>query len=403
MDPPIWNLPGLSRFAEDVFDDLREGRNVFIVLPEYSPRGLSGAIEAKLEREDLGPLERISAESISRSSPIYDLHQVYNPEAALKGPLDIRALCRCENFKSRVIWVEDIGRLGEKTRTWLDFLKNYAMACGSQDLLARTVFVVPVRGEICEEDLPVENLLTQHWFWGRISSLDLQIYAAQMVSAAKIEPLENHLMVNVVASLCGHDLAAAENLCRRGLEETSVERAVGEMVAERGWGDTNLSEIFERIDKIGGLPWFQESSRPAQALVRGWSEGVLDSVDGRVMTSPVAEIARGNYEEIALRIWRGHVRSLLPVIDEYRVMIIRYLQSNYRLNFKSLSMKGRDILEIGTIKFLIETDKNLRRKIDKDSRSLIRLLARIRNDLAHLAPISKERRRQLEEAIKAMS
>jgi len=66
-------------------------------------------------------------------------------------------------------------------------------------------------------------------------------------------------------------------------------------------------------------------------------------------------------------------------------------------------MKCRDILEIGTIKFLIETDKNLRKKIDKDPRSLIRLLARIRNDLAHLAPISKERRRQLEEAIKAMS
>ena len=73
MDFSVWELPGPRRFITDIVDDLREGRNVIIVLPKYIPKGFFVAIRDKLDREGVGLLERYSAQSISQSSPVYDL------------------------------------------------------------------------------------------------------------------------------------------------------------------------------------------------------------------------------------------------------------------------------------------------------------------------------------------
>lgn len=402
MESKVWSLPGPHRFVVDIADDLREGRNVLVILPECVPRGLYSSVSQELEKVDLGPLERISAKMISRSSPVYDLHQVYNTEAHDEDKRDIPSLCRCDNFKSRMIWLEDCVEVEEKTDSWLEFFKGYACACASFDLLERTVFAVPIRGTFPFRDLPLENLLCQHWFWGRVSSLDIQILAAQILADRKSEALENLLHVNIAASLCGYDIASAEAFCRHAFKgESSVESVLETIATTRGWEAADAICISKEIDMFNGNTGLTIGDRPRPGLFPLWAEGMLDLVDGRVVTSPVAEAIRGNYEEIRMRTWRGHVQTLLPLIDEYRLRVLRHLETNYRFVFKN-GKNNLEISEIGAIKYRIETDPRLRNRIDKDLRGFIRLLTNMRNDLSHLRPVSKERRDRMTEVVKIL-
>lgn len=402
MDTSVWNLPGLHRFAADIAGDLREGRNVLVVCPSSLPPGLHHAISSELANADLGPLEIISAEKISQGSPVYDLHQVYNQAVKTQNGLDIQSLCRCDSFQSRMIWLDDIEMIGEKGGQWLDFLKRYAVACGSQDLIDRTVFAVPIRYHLAMVDLPVENLLAQHWFWGRTSSLDMQLLSAQVIANREADFLENRLLINVVTSLCGFDIESAKAFCRQAFEEeTEIDRFFENLATVKAWDLMKISEILSTPEVNGAISGPQSVHKPGSDLATAWMEGILDLVDGRVVISPAAEAARANKEELRLRLWRGHVQTLLPVIDEYRIQLLRHLKTNN----PSLLKTGKNnfkALEIGELKYLIETDARLRRKVDKDLRSLVRLLAKIRNDLAHLKPVSKERRLRMVQAVRTM-
>jgi len=347
-------------------------------------------------------LEIISADKISQGSPVYDLHQVYNRGVKTQNGLDIPSLCRCDGFQSRMIWLDGIEMIGEKGDQWLDFLKRYAVACGSQDLIDRTVFAVPIRCHLATGELPVENLLAQHWFWGRISSLDMQLLSAQITADRQADSLENRLLINVVASMCGFDIESAKAFCRQAFEgETEIDGFFENFAAVKKWDSLKISGILNAPEVNGAISGPQSLHKPGPDLTMAWVEGILDLVDGRVVVSPVAEAARANKNELRLRLWRGHVQTILPVIDEYRIQILRHLTTSYPSLFKN-GKNSFNSLEIGELKYRIEADGRLRRRVDKDLRSLVRLLANIRNDLAHLKPVSRERRLRMVEAVRTM-
>ena len=73
-----WNLPSPSSFIEEAATDLREGRNVFLMLPEINPNELYQALKLELQKENLGSLERLSAIRLSTNSPAQELFRVYD-------------------------------------------------------------------------------------------------------------------------------------------------------------------------------------------------------------------------------------------------------------------------------------------------------------------------------------
>ncbi|ABW68732.1 hypothetical protein [Desulfosudis oleivorans] len=397
MNFSIWDLPGPENFVSGIIDDIRLGRNVFLLLPETTPGGLYEAIKQKL-KETITSLERLSAAEISQSSPAYDLHQFYNTKIENEN-FDIASLCRSENFQSRVIWLENI--VGPKEQEWYNFLKQYSVACSNQRLIERSLFVIPIYGQHTRDDLPIENLLTHHWFWGKISSLDLQIFASMMLSPRHDYTLQNRLFLSVIASLCGYDLSAAEKLTRRlEIEENALISELENLATERKWNDSLVQKIW--INDFQQMEWDFKSTKPNYTVIKQWAAGMLDKVDGRIMISPVAEIVRGNPGEIRQRIWRGHVQCLLPIIDECRLKVIQYLETNYRPRLSFLINNDQGPLEIGSIKYYIDTNPQIRKRIDRDFHNYIKLLTRIRNDLAHLKPISLTHINRFESGLQAL-
>ena len=48
----FWNLPAPARFLRRVIEDLREGNNVVVALPDHAPQGWSTALRAALSRNN---------------------------------------------------------------------------------------------------------------------------------------------------------------------------------------------------------------------------------------------------------------------------------------------------------------------------------------------------------------
>ena len=391
MNFSVWDLPGPESFASNIANDIRIGRNVFLLLPEIVPDGLYEAIKKKLDKDRI-TLERLSACQISQSSPIYDLHQVYNTEKIKDGDaFCIYSLCQSEKFRSRVIWLDDVSQQTSKKQEWYDFFRQYSVACGQQNLIDRSLFIIPIYGKHTHDSFPAENLLTHHWFWGKITILDMQIFASKFLGSRQDSFLLNRLFINIITALSGYDLLAAYKLCQVTiLDESEIINSLKSLATERTW-HAPIQEFWGEIDNFTKTIVSKTGpNKPNHSLMDLWSCGILDIIDGRIIISPVAEIARDNLMEIRQRIWRGHVQTLLPIVDEYRLKVITYLEENYGSALTFLNDHENEILEIGKIKYHIESNPKIQKRVDRNLRNFIRLLSRVRNDLAHLKPISLE-------------
>jgi hypothetical protein len=394
----FWELPGPYRFVTEIVDDLREGRNVFIFLPDYLPKGTFHLIQKLAKADDLPLIERICAPAISNSSPSYDLQLSLNLETEDNYEMETTNLYKNESFKGRIIWIDELWNIGEKANLWIKFFKQYSFVCSNYDLIDRTLFVVPIKGSLVSQKIPTENLFTQHWYWGKLSIIDVQIYTAQLINALVFESLENQLSINVISSLCGFDIDCIKKLCENWLSDSeNIPEILSSIGTERNWTNEDNKRIIEEIDKQN-YAYRSFNDQPPTYLKKIWGKGMLNLINGRIFISPIVNSLILNSEEIRHRIWRGHAQTLLPIIDEYRIKIIGILKEYGLINIEN-GKNENDILEIGTIKYRIDSNRKLRRKIDKELLDLIRLLTKIRNNIAHLKIISKQQREKLNRII----
>src|SRR5262249_10531600 len=103
--------------------------------------------------------------------------------------------------------------------------------------------------------------------------------------------------------------------------------AVSTIVEVAGWDPSLIRALADlppevQLDPRDALRRFPV---PAGAAQPYWANGLVDHWDGQVHVHAKALLVLGDDQALARRVWRGHVRTIFPFIDQVRhAFVTRY-------------------------------------------------------------------------------
>jgi hypothetical protein len=356
-----WRLAGPSRFIGAVVDDLRDGRNVTLCLPEHLPHGLARGVRDELG--DCWAWTTLSLDEESARDPVSALYGRFVTDDEPSAIRNARNLATNASISGRIIWIE--GMPLNSWAVWKRFLTEYQHACRSRSLLDRGIFCTPLIGELALNP-PVEDAcLANHSWRGVVDYLDILTYAASVIHRRGSSSVQHRLMVAVVSSLAQWDPRVCDHFADESLERIlDPGPSLRELALQRSW------------------PRTQESD----GLVNCWHLGMIDNIDKKSVVHSAALAHNDPTSEIARRVWSAEIGVLLPLIEEKRRGFLERYGKVLRVPFQTpfgIITDVRD-LEISHIDYQIAS---CRLAIDPEVRGLIARLRDIRNTLSHLEPV----------------
>lgn len=354
-----WQLPGPASFVRRIADELAEGRNVVLALPEHLPAELSRAIrDERFPDGEAGRWIRLTAASENQSSPARQVADIVLRQHPASVLVTATHLAQNDEHSGSVISVDGLTR--DTWPVWRDFVEEYAHACRSRTVFERIVFIISLTGEPTL-DIPANDVtLAVHQWYGVVEPIDQLLYASHLMRDCKIPRLQREIVLMVVAHLALWDPLVAEYLCRQPfklvLDPISV---LADFGAKREW-----------------------TCLPDDAKTR-WSCGMSDrfaDVDQLHSAALAASSAAHAVDEIRRRIWSAQVGVLLPFVEIRRRELLEQLNGELVGPFRfdnGLVIENVLDLEIGQLEYQL----SFRR--DSPLRT-VRLLKTIRNQLAHL-------------------
>lgn len=394
MDERWWQMPGPQGFLRNIGWDLQEGHSVCMGLPSgFDVASLRVALRAHVRALEIGTWQNL------RFSP--EPEGLANPAESLSGALglagddagrthDVQFLASSPSFAGLVIWLEGMEDWPPATvPTWMRFLEEYADAARDQRPLDRTVFCVPLVGPCALEMPSADVLLTERWWWGIISRLDILLFAATAWRGGTGGDGIPAVDQSVVAELAGFNPELAEELLRRPI--CSPEQMC---VLLRDYAE---QQGLPRMDATGNAITHASQSGAASpvhlpnAVKQMWAQGVLNWVDQEGLQLHSAVLASSGREgAIRRRIWRAQVRVLLPYVDELRVALCECLVQRNGKQWLAQYAGNREediaAIEIGRLKYLCDTDVRCK-GLPGSVRELVYWLHWARNELSHLRPL----------------
>lgn len=354
-----WELPGPASFADDIANDLRDGRNVIVCLPECVPDKLRKAVRSSLEKEHCW--ETLDCNDMVAESPLDWLYERF-PCADVK-PQDLREIQRLvefPTFQGKVLWLEGISP--ETWSRWRAFLERYEGVCRNTPELGRTVFCAPVIGENALS-VPKEDVcMSIRRFAGRVSHLDMQLFVENRPSNVGSFNILEEVRLEIIASLAQWDGRLCDRLMEKPLRNLidEVEQYLVEEARLRSWN----GEAFASYEE-------------------DWVHGRSDEIGGR-RTTHSCICALKDPRELRRRIWAAQLRVLFPYIEEQRQLIIDRVASLVRLPYVLRNGEVIDNIRDLEIAHLESILRNHRHFQDEELLDRLAALKCIRNHLAHL-------------------
>jgi len=275
-------------------------------------------------------------------------------------------LSKEESFAGKIIWLDNL--TPSTWSAWKEFITDYEPVCRSRSLLDRTLFCVPLIGELAL-DPPKEDVCLAHHYWrDAVDRLDMLLFTSSIFQEKRMPDLQKRVAISIIANIALWDPAVGERLVHEDLEKIlSPVPILQEVARERGWypEDTNSDS------------W-------------SWHRGMKDRIDGEEKIHSAVLAFNDVDSEIERRIWSAEIGVVLPFIEERRQEILGRLAGLLKVPFKTrfgeVISDLRD-LEIGHIESqVIHNGVAVNPKI----RRLIHRLREIRNCLSHLEPLSPE-------------
>lgn len=362
-----WQLPGPQRFVSQITRALREGKNVIITVPEHSPSGLSYAIHETLSDGAGWFWHTLNIVDVKQEMPAEILCSRFVPAISPDAILNAHTLSKEESFTGKIIWLA--GMTPNAWPAWKEFIADYAHACRARSLLDRTLFCIPLIGELALNPPIVDDICLSHHRWhGVVDSLDMLLFTSSLFQCRQMPILQKRLAIAVVTSLALWDPVVSERL---GNED--IERILHPLPL--------LQEIAKE------RRWPPEKLAPSSRL---WHKGIAETIDGNRKIHSAALAWDDSAREIAQRIWSAEVGVMLPFVEEKRQEILAQFAGILRVpittRFGEIINDLRD-LEIGHIETQLANNGAI---VDYTFLQLIRRLREIRNALAHLEPLSLE-------------
>lgn len=335
-----WNLPGPRQFIRALADDLSDGKNLIVELPEHCIDAMRFALD-----EQLGDFLVIDEGTVDDDVSVKPLEVFRNLLEQCPTPLH-QALS--EEFPGRVFWIDAIEESNAKE--WVSFLEDHSRSFATVPEDNRCLLLPVFRGFAAPQPERGEATLAIRRFEGTSGHLDMMLYVSQgLDSSIRRHPLHQALQVATIVELAGCDPSLADELLT--LRSDELQRPSG------------LLSTFK--SKRG---WAQEAN---------WFDGSCDELDGRSFahSAVVGEL------EIQRRIWRAQVQILFPFVEELRVELVAEYRSHISMPVETrfASIDNPLDLEIGQLAH------ELRRSgIPTHKKRLLGVMKKIRNSLAHL-------------------
>lgn len=354
-----WELPGPSRFVDEVCNEIRSGNNVIIQVPDYTPAGLRAEVLKRLD----GNL----------SVDILEVDSAQNPSDFCFERFTKRIPAQVlRSGSSLVQYIEPgfIHWLGgftiENWPLWRDFLSQFQHACGATSLLERTSFCAVLEGSLCGTYVSPEVRLSVHRYDDYVSRLDAMLWASLLgESSSQKSALVKDVTAAVIAHLALWDPEVTERLSACELESIlEPEELLRSIGCQRSWA---------------GL-------RPANERDL-WSKGLCMHINGSIRLHSAYVALSGNHDEISRRVWVGLVGVLFPHIEEMRRELVARYGDQFRMPHETAHGYIRDVrdLEIGHICSQLQ-----RIPAPNSDRQLAEHLTSMRNSLAHLECVSAD-------------
>jgi hypothetical protein len=232
-------------------------------------------------------------------------------------------------------------------------------------VLERTVFLIHLSGDVASDPPGVE--VCQAVFKGceTVDSIDMQLFAASVLRARALEPLEKEFAAALLTELSLWDPETCTALAQRPATEliralSDPRPALVEIARARGWDGRSLQEV--------------------------WNRGIEGTFGGRCLRHSAFLAVSGDINALEHRVWRAQLRVLFPLMEEKRLKLVEQLRPWLRVPFKTtfgIVIDAVEDLELGHIDYQL---RKLVPEANRNAAALIAELKSIRHALAHLEP-----------------
>lgn len=398
----------VQRFLSTIVDDLVANRtSTIILLPAgVAPADVWELIRSELDRRQCDLYE----------IPLVDLdeHPLVALESFFGTPRSAQALSwTLEAFFERahvgallpdILYLEDLQHLsGTAVAEWVTLTTRWAKLNQglTQSDRNRTAMCLIVPATLVLDQLPTGNVhLAIHWWWG-FPSVSETLMLCRNDSSFSYDHCLTSWCEHLLASLAVGDSTFLAHLrpwidqCDHVLEQKALDFAIS-----RDWTATLLRSCGADTLFKGSLSQRGHLSAGPPALLRQlWAIGALQwTPEYGVELHTAAVVCIGLCDEFRHRIWRGQVQLVYPTIDYLRLTVCHSLTKYYGRDWPIRWRRPEDerlaeaverdpnACELSYLVALL--DRNMNKEVKAQWYSLVEQLARIRNKLAHYAPIS---------------
>lgn len=338
MREGFWASPGPRRVLAECLTLLARGDCLALRLPPGAPN-LVAEIAASL------PPQRAWIEIDAADCP------GRAPDSVLRERLGLAPSDRLVGHASE--HAEPVVAIRSGGRAWVRAALRHYHASRDGPGSARLILVLPAEAPIGHED--IGSLPVLDWR-DRISRLDMHLFAAMLWDTRDLPLLERDLCIALTREVAGCCPNLAERIADAGPAAAFEPGPVlARFAGERGWSGVGDAR---------------------------WVDGTADRRDGVEMTHAAFAWARRDERTVQRCLWRAQHEVLFPVIEALR----HELAVRYRGQLAGAAHEPLDI-DIGPLARNLDSIPDVRRS----HREIANLIHGLRNDLAHLRPLSRAR------------
>jgi predicted kinase len=352
-----WDLPGPSRFIERAASALLVGDQgvLGLVLPEPSPDGLLDALALRIsESFGLIPMRVDASAGLRGRSPVHKLAAVAG--VAATAVRSVAEFVDAPGLANTVFFVEQVPP--DEWMTWGMFLRGQRFERARRPRAMSPAVCLVVPNSVMPDD--IKAALGGHsmrWV-GVASRLDSQMYAEQATGFGS-DDLESCTALSTITEVAAWD--------------PSLIRALAALPVET---QLDPRETLARVEV------------PSRAMQPCWANRLVDHWDGHVVIHVTALLAAGDVVSLARRIWRGHVRTIFPFIEQIRHAYASRYEDELRAQLpieKTYHSTVRTYADPFTLE-LYDLFRLLKDLLSASERTLLHDCYKLRTSMAHMEP-----------------
>lgn len=397
LDEALGQLPAYRAFAETLARDTMDGRHLLVITGgQVEPSALRAGLESALGRSQGAMLRTVSLqECIAGEDLAGFLGQATGMEAEQFRPSSAFGGTSGFVVVQDLLWLEGIEHLPEREAVrWLDFFRLRTRYGG----VTSHVLALPLRRLPAPlAELSSDTRLALHYWWGRLSLLDMQL----LCRLGELEPLGSPECLwreAVLPHLVDGSISLVSHLWEVVLEsETLLLAALKEHARAQGLEQAKLREAVRKLGRP--RPETRRAESPPAAWQALWEMGAAQSSaeHGPELTT-AARALLDDTAAVRNRLWRGQAALLLPRLTRLRLAICQALTEKHgrswamRLGAAFMDEEQRRRVEadplateFGPLEFILQ------RRPEAGGQRYLALVQRarwMRNQLAHNQTVS---------------